>query len=268
VGRLPAAGVAGAPTVGGQQAPAGQLPDHGQFTDVLASVVEENGVAYQRLASDPSGLYAYIARLEATDLAAVESASPADRLAFWINAYNACMLKRVIGNYPIKRAGGLLRIKNTAAGRPANSVWQISDVFTGDHCPVAGDVRSQDEIEHEIIRPMGDPRIHFAINCAAVSCPPLIPQAFEGSSLDSQLDDRVLAFLGDPAQFRVATVDGRRTVRVNTLLDWFKEDFGGLQGIRAFLAGYTSGADLEALEDPNAGIEFVDYDWTLNDTSR
>ena len=261
-------GLAGAPAVSAQRASNGQLPDHGDFTGVLASVVEESGVAYRRLAADPSKLDAYIARLEATDLAAVRSASPADQLAFWINAYNACMLKRVIENYPISRAGGLLRIRNAAAGRPANSVWQISDVFTGDHCPVAGAVRSQDEIEHEIIRPMGDARIHFAINCAAVSCPPLIPMAYEGSSLDAQLDDRVLAFVNDPAQFRVVTDDARRTVRLNTVLDWFKEDFGGIEGIRSFLARYTSGAAREALDDPDTGLEFVDYDWTLNDTSR
>ena len=263
-----ASGFAAAPGASAQQAPPGRLPDHGRFTEVLASVVEDDGVAYRSLADDPSKLNAYIARLEATDPAAVRNAAPADRLAFWINAYNACMLKRVIENYPIKRAGGLLRIKNAAAGRPANSVWQIPDVFTGDHCPVAGAVRSQDEIEHEIIRPMGDPRIHFAINCAAVSCPPLIRRAYDGGSLDSQLDDRVLAFLRDPAQFRVATVDGRRTVRVNTVLDWFKEDFGGVEGIRSFLARYTSGAEREALEDPDTELEFADYDWTLNDTSR
>lgn len=262
-----ASGFAAAPVASTRQAPAGQLPDHGLFTEVLAAVVEDDGVAYRHLADDPSKLNVYIARLEATDPAAVQSAAPADRLAFWINAYNACMLKRVIEDYPIRRAGGLLRIRNAAAGRPANSVWQIPDVFTGDHCPVAGAVRSQDEIEHEIIRPMGDARIHFAINCAAVSCPPLIPQAYDGSSLDSQLDDQVLAFTGDPAQFRVATVDGRRTVRVNTLLDWFKEDFGGVEGIRSFLARYTSGAEREALEDPGTELEFVDYDWTLNDSS-
>ncbi len=261
-------GFPGASAASAQQASGGQLPDHGDFSEVLASVVGESGVAYRRLAADPSRLNAYIARLEGTDLAAVQSASSADQLAFWINAYNACMLKRVIDNYPIRRAGGLLRIRNTAAGRPANSVWQISDVFTGDHCPVARAQRSQDEIEHEIIRPMGDPRIHFAINCAAVSCPPLIPRAYEAASLDGQLDERVLAFVNDPVHFHIVADDGRRTVRVNTVLDWFKEDFGGVEGIRAFLARYASGAAREALDDPDTGLEFVDYDWTLNDTSR
>ena len=245
-----------------------QLPDHGALTEVLAAVVKDSEVDYERLAGDASALHGYIETLDATAPAALEDASREDRLAFWINAYNACMLKRVIEHYPIRPAGGLQRLKNAAAGRPANSVWQISDVFSGAHCPVAGAVRSQDEIEHEIIRPIGDPRIHFAINCAARSCPPLITRAYEASTLDDQLDARVRAFMKDPAHFEVMTTNGGRTVRVNTVLDWFKEDFGGVDGIRAFLAGYAEGAARDALVDPAAELEFFDYDWTLNDIPR
>jgi len=245
-----------------------QLPDHAEFTDVLAAVVVEPRVDYAKLAADDAGLRSYLARLAATDPAAVAGAPEDDRLAFWINAYNACMLKRVVDNYPITKAGGLQRIRNAAAGRPENSVWQIRDVFTGGHCAVAGKERSQDEIEHEIIRPMGDPRIHVAVNCAAVSCPPLIPRAYLGETLDGQLDDRVRSFMGDPAHFEVSTEDGGRTVRVNKVLDWFKEDFGGHEGIPDFLARYADGPYKEALEDPGTKIEFFDYDWTLNDVER
>ena len=264
-----ASGFAGTGHAAAQTTAGGALPDHRAFTAVLAPIVGVPPlVDYARLAADRSALDAYIAALDATDPTDLSAASPDAQLAFWINAYNACMLKRVADHYPIRRAGGLRRITNAVAGRPANSVWQIADVFTGDHCPVAGSVRSQDEIEHEIIRPMGDPRIHFAINCAALSCPPLIPEAYDASTLDAQLDARVHAFVNDPRQFTVAAEGGRRTVRVNIVLDWFKEDFGGLAGIRPFLARYTPGSDAEALEDPNTGLEFIDYDWTLNDTSR
>ena len=263
-----ASAAAGSGPAVAQQTPAAGLPDHAAFTAVLATVVGETDVDYRRLASDPSGLRAYIAALEAADPAAVAGAAPQDRLAFWINAYNACMLKRVIDNYPIKPATGVLRLRNAAARRPANSVWQIPDTFTGAHCPVAGALRSQDEIEHEIIRPLGDPRIHFAINCAARSCPPLIREAYAGPSLDAQLDDRVRAFVGDPLHFRITSDDGRRTVQVNTVLDWFKEDFGGHEGVRLFLARYATSSDAEALRDADVGLEFIDYDWTLNDASR
>ncbi|MCY4399994.1 MAG: VTT domain-containing protein [Gemmatimonadetes bacterium] len=248
--------------------PALQLPGHAVFTEVLADVVELPGVHYERLAADPSGLYRYIDMLDTASPAALAEASAAERLAFWINAYNACMLKRVIEHYPIRKAGGLQRLKNAAAGRPDNSVWQISDVFTGDHCPVAGKVRSLDEIEHEIIRPMGDPRIHFAINCAARSCPPLIDRAYEGHSLEDQLDARVRAFVQDPAHFRVVMGQSPETVQVNRVLEWFQEDFGGVEGIRSFLAGFAEGDAGEALLSSAAELEFLDYDWTLNDASR
>ena len=243
-----------------------QLPDHSALTQVLATVVEGPVVNYSRLAADPAGLERYIAALASTERSALEAANRDDRLAFWINAYNACMLKRVIEHYPIRKAGGLLRLKNAAAGRPENSVWQIDDVFTGAHCPVAGADRSQDEIEHDIIRPMGDPRIHLAINCAALSCPPLVPQAYRGATLDRQLDERVMAFVRDPAHFEVSLTDGTPTVTTNRVLDWFNEDFGGHEGVLAFFAEYLDGADRDAVADPRAGLAFFDYDWTLNDT--
>ena len=249
-------------------ASAQQLPDHGEFTEVVAAVVVESRVDYAKLAGDDAGLRSYLARLAATDIAAVTNASHEDRLAFWINAYNACMLKRVIEHYPIKKAGGFHGIKNRAAGRPENSVWQIKDVFTGDHCAVAGKERSQDEIEHEIIRPMGDPRIHLAVNCAAISCPPLIARAYLGETLDELLQDRVRSFMSDPTHFDVTTEGDKRIVRVNKVLDWFKEDFGDKDGIRAFFAEYADGLYREALQDPDTELKFYDYDWTLNDILR
>ena len=247
------------------------LPGHDALTRVLSAVVEADGsVDYLRLAESyerPTGLAAYLHQLAAVKAAALEAAPTRERLAFWINAYNACMLKRVIEHYPIAPAGGFQGLRNRAAGRPENSVWQIEDVFTGAHCPVAGALRSQDEIEHEIVRPMGDPRIHFAVNCAARSCPPLVPQAYEGESIDRQLDQRVADFMADSTHFSVDRAHGRPVVRVNKVLEWYKEDFGGEEGVLSFLAAYARGALREALEQPNAKLEFFEYDWTLNDSS-
>ena len=249
-------------------ATAQELPDHAAFTAVLAEVVVEPRIDYAKLAGNDAGLRNYLAQLAATDPGAVTNASHDDRLAFWINAYNACMLKRVIDNYPIRKAGGLQRLRNAAAGRPGNSVWQIRDVFTGDHCDVAGRERSQDEIEHEIIRPMGDPRIHFAVNCAAVSCPPLMARAYLGETLQEQLEERVRSFVSDSIHFAVTSEGDKRTVHVNKVLDWFKEDFGDHAGIRDFLAGYADRQEREALTDSGTKLVFFDYDWTLNDTPR
>ena len=237
------------------------LVDHGPFTALLEDVVTPGGVDYAGLKARHEALGAYLSQLGAVSEADLEGASETDRLAFWINAYNACMLDRVVRHYPIERARGLARLKNAVAGRPANSVWQITDVFTEPHCLIAGSNRSQDQIEHEIIRPMGEPRIHFAINCAARSCPPLIPEAYDGARLDEQLDARVRAFMADPAHFRL---EGN-TLQVNKVLDWFGSDFGGAEGLKAFFSRYAEGSDRDALGQADTGVTYFEYDWTLND---
>lgn len=265
IGFLTAATLCAAPVAVGAQA--GELPDHGAFTVLLAEVVEMPGVDYAALQERRDALDAYIATLGTTSLATLEAASSDARLAFWINAYNACMLALVVEHYPIQKRGGLFsRITNAVAGRPDNSVWQIEDVFGRDHCTVAGRARSQDEIEHEIIRPMGEPRIHFVINCAARSCPPLWPEAYTTRDLDRQLDRAVDALLADEAHFRVE--DGGEVVRVTKVLDWFIEDFGGPEGLRRFLADELPPPEAAVVTDPETSIEFFEYDWTLNDVAR
>jgi uncharacterized membrane protein YdjX (TVP38/TMEM64 family) len=256
--------VGGAP-IGPTAARAQTLPTHHAFGHVLAEVVHQPSVDYAALKKRRSGLDEYLGTLALVSPQAVASASSEERLAFWINAYNACMLRLVIDHYPIEKAGGLFaRIKNSVAGRPANSVWQIPDVFTRPHCMVAGDERSQDEIEHEIIRPMGEPRIHFAINCAARSCPPLWPEAYTAERLGEQLDRAVTRFIESAEHFRL---EGQ-TLQLNRVLDWFIDDFGGREGLRAFLASYLPGAEAESVRDSETDIEFFEYDWTLNDVSR
>lgn len=238
------------------------LPDHDALTAVLDGVVIPPQVDYRALVARKGALDAYLERLAATDPAALEEAGADARLAFWINAYNACMLDLVTDHYPIERGGGILnRLRNRAAGRPANSVWQIPDVFTRHHCVVAGEPRSQDEIEHEIIRPMGDPRIHFAVNCAARSCPTLAPRAYGADDLDARLDDAVRRFVDDERHFRFE--DG--TLRLNRVLDWYGDDFGGVEGLRAFFAPYLEGETRARVIDPATPVEFLEYDWTLND---
>ena len=151
--------------------------------------------------------------------------------------------------------------------RPANSVWQIADVFKREHCTIAGQVRSQDQIEHEIIRPMGDPRIHFAVNCAAMSCPPLQSWAFTADALDEQLDEIVRAFMSNPVHFELETGD-RSVLRLNKVLDWYGDDFGGTEGLLEFFTPYYEGHDGDIGIGPDTKVEFFEYDWTLNDVPR
>ena len=246
-------------------APAQEIPDHANLTRILADIVRGTRVDYAALQHRRAELATYLGQLADTDPAALKSASGEVRLAFWINAYNACMLDRVSTHYPIRRNAGFVgSIRNALADRPDNSVWQIRDVFTGPFCPVAGSTRSLDEIEHEIIRPMGEPRIHFAVNCAALSCPPLRAEAYDPERLEAQLDQAVHGFVADDDHFRIDR-SGAGSLTLNRVLDWFGDDFGGRDGLIAFFSAYVSREDAELLARPGVEVRFFEYDWTLND---
>jgi hypothetical protein len=256
-------GDASAPTAEG-------LPSHETFTRILDEVVHMPRVDYARLQEERQLLDAYLAELAAVSPATLEASSTEDRLAFWLNAYNACMLKLVVDHYPIQPGGvGLFGfLRNRVAGYPDNSVWQIRDVFSRDHCRVAGANRSQDEIEHEIIRPrFQEPRIHFAVNCAAVSCPVLWPEAYVPRRLEEQLDRAVEYLMADPEHFRLEA-GPPPVLRLNKVMDWYSEDFGGPEGLKAFFADHLEGEEFELVQAPETRVEFFEYDWTLNDVPR
>jgi len=256
----------GAAPWAGAHAPAQELPDHAPFSRILESVVDPPLVDYAGLQEGRDALDGYLETLAATPLAAVEGAPREAQLAFWINAYNACMLRLVVDHYPIETGGGFFdRIRNAVADRPDNSVWQIEDVFSRDHCQVAGAPRSQDEIEHEIIRPLGEPRIHFAVNCAARSCPPLRTEAYTAAELDAQLDAQVRDFVANPEHVQVEDASPP-VLRLNKVLDWYGEDFGGAEGLKAFFEPYLDGERGALVAEPEARVRFFEYDWTLNDT--
>ncbi len=246
------------------------LPDPEGFDHVLEQIVHPPFVDYSALVDARGSLNRYIESLGATDPGTLSSASTGEQLAFWINAYNACMLKIVADHYPIEPGGtGFLgRIRNRLAGYPADSVWQIRDVFTREHCEVAGEARSQDEIEHTVIRPrFSEPRIHFAVNCAARSCPVLRPEAYRADRLDAQLDAAVRSFIDTESQF---SLEGGEppTLRLNMVLDWYRDDFGGIPGLRDFLSAYLEGERQRLVLSGDTQVIFLDYDWTLNDITR
>ena len=243
-----------------------EIPDHADFTRILADVIREPRVDYAALQNRNADLGAYLGQLAATDPAALGSTSREVQLAFWINAYNACMLDRVATHYPIRKNAGLVgSIRNAFADRPDNSVWQIRDVFTGAFCDVAGATRSLDEIEHEIIRPTwGEPRIHFAVNCAALSCPPLAAEAYVPERLEDQLDRAVMGLVASPEHFLIDR-SGDGSLTLNRVLDWYGDDFGGKDGLLDFFARYVPEEDAEFLRRPGLEVHFFEYDWTLND---
>lgn len=230
------------------------LPDHTVLDRVLHGHVREGLVDYRGLSQHRTDLDLYLEQLGRTSPSDLELAPREVRLAFWINAYNACALRLVLDHYPLRKRGG----------GHANSVRQIPDAWTGQFCRVAQRARSLDGIVHGIIRPLGEPRAHFAVACPSRSCPPLAAEAYRGDRLDAQLDGAVARFLTDSSRY--ALTDGAPpTLLVNKLLDWYKEDFGGTSGVVAFLRRFVPPAQARILEPGRVRVEYFDYDWTLND---
>lgn len=176
----------------------------------------------------------------------------AARLAFWINAYNVLAIDVVVKGRPaesIRDLGSLLR---PVWKRPAGSV--------------AGRSATLDEIEHEILRPLGEPRIHAAIVCASVSCPSLRREAYRGEHLEAQLEDAVRRFLADPRKGSRLEADG---LRLSPIFDWFARDFAARGGVRAYLEPRLPEASARALRERGTelALRYFDYDWRLNDTA-
>jgi len=249
--------------LGGLVAPG--LPDHSIFSAVLRRHVHGSRVDYAALQNDAPQLRSYLDQLAAAAPKAVAEADRQTQLAFWINGYNACMLKQVIEHYPIERTG-LSLLGGSTARRPG-SVRDISGVFKRKHCRVAGVLRSQDDIEHGIIRPMGDARIHFVVNCAARSCPALGTEAYLPERMDQQLDAAVRRFVADETQLRIVMGD-RPVLQVNKILDWYSNDFGGPAGVKQFFGRYLPPDAAAYLQRDDVRLRFFDYDWTLNDVDR
>lgn len=249
------------------QAPAQTIPDHSGFTAILADYVDGALVNYAGLREDHVRLALYLERLGRTSPTTLDLADRDTRLAFWINAYNACALKLVIDYYPIERRGGVAGVVNRVAGLPANSIRQIPDTWDRAFCRVAQTERSLDGIEHGIIRPLGDPRIHFAVNCASRSCPDLAPHAYTADSLQAQLDAAVRRFMADADRHYRLERNGDAVLHLNKVLDWYKDDFNGTEGVLDLLARYVPEADATLLRSGRVRVEYFEYDWTLNDTA-
>src|SRR5260370_1227800 len=192
-------------------------------------------------------------RLAAVDAAAL---APPDRLAYWINVYNVNVVATVVDHYPV------------ASIRDISTDWVTRlNVFKKDTVPIKDGMTSLDEIENARIRQgFKDPRIHFAINCAAVSCPPIRTEAFVGARLSEQLDDQARRFLNDPRRGGQIETQPTAVIHVTKVRDWFADDFkkwGG--GQVAFIRKYLP-PDKQKLIDAAKGsvrLDFYPYDWTL-----
>jgi hypothetical protein len=240
---------------------AAQGLDHSALDAVLRRNVAADGVRYAALAADRGGLDQYLARVGAVTDSAYRSWPRSEQLAYLINSYNAIVLRQVLDAYPIKRS-----LAPAALVRPANSVWQIAGFFGGTRHNVAGQRLTLDDIEHKLLRAtLKEPRIHAALVCAAVSCPPLRAEAYRADRIEAQLDDQMRRFLADPKRNRVDRARGE--VRLSEIFKWFAEDFGGADGIIPFVARYMDAPTRAWLNAGRVRVTYFDYDWNLNDAS-
>ncbi|HUP61723.1 MAG TPA: DUF547 domain-containing protein [Thermoanaerobaculia bacterium] len=227
-----------------------------EWTRILSTYTNPtHGVDYKSLkARDAKTVQAIRQQLARVNAAKLDRKS---QLAHWINVYNVNTVATILEHYPV------------------DSIRDIStdpiirlNVFKKPRVPVGGDKLSLDQIENEKIREgFKDPRIHFAINCAAKSCPPLRTDAYAGAKIDAQLDEQARAFL---ARTRFERDGDELTIHVTKIMDWFSDDFekwGG--GKAAFIRRYVS-ADKQRMIDQAKKIEleYDDYDWDLNDWKR
>jgi len=224
---------------------ASQAIDHSIFTELLMKYVKDGVVDYQGFKNCETRLDSYLSVLEKTDTTVL---SRNERFAFYINAYNAWTIKLILGKYP-----GVKSIKDL--GSIFGSPWKKKI------CRIDGDVLTLDYMEHEILRPVfKDPRVHFAINCAARSCPPLQSEPYLGNRLDIQLQESTEGFINNSTHNYLKG----NTLYVSKIFEWFGDDFNG--EIVEFFLKHARGELKEELQTSkgNITVKYLDYDWSLN----
>lgn len=204
----------------------------GALQSIYDQYVTPAGVDYPGLKAEKAALDQYVKELSG-GRPALSDRSP-EAKAYWMNAYNAFTLKLIVDNYPIES------ITDLHGGNPWDVAWIELD----------GDKFSLNQIEKEIlIKGFGDARVHFAINCAAKSCPPLSSTAFTGANVESELERLTSEFLSN-TQFNTIKAGGSK---ISKIFEWYASDFGD---VGYFIKKYTG-------TDPGS-LTYHEYDWGLN----
>ena len=211
--------------------------DYSLWTEILQKYVSDNGaVNYKYLKNNKSAFESYLKLLSTS--APKEDCSIDVKKAYWINVYNAFTIQLIIKNYPLESIKDLKR------------PWDQSFI------EIDGEKITLNTIEHEILRPMGDPRIHFAIVCASQSCPKLLKHAYEPNTLEDQLKNATTVFINDPLKNNI----NRSSVKISKIFKWFKTDFPKREAFIAFLNSYSN---IKILAQ--ADVDYLNYNWGLNE---
>jgi len=230
------------------------------YGTVLRTYVNADGlVDYSALQANPQALKDFIAQLGAVSPDTYAAWSENEKIAFLINAYNAITLESIINQTPLK-----------------GSIKDIFGVWNFNKHTVMGRSLTLDNIEHDILRKdFQEPRIHAALVCAAISCPPLRREPYTGENLDKQLDEQVRKWLASSRGLQIDRTQNR--VAISSIFDWFGEDWQAQYGIKGkftgstkersalnFISNYVNPEDKKYLEQGNYKLEYLNYDWSLN----
>ncbi len=247
-----------------------KTPSYDDYATVLTKFVNDDGlVDYAGLKADRESLDAFVKSIASLDRTLYESWTDNDKLAFWLNAYNALVLRTIVDNYPIQPQQG-------RSTYPANSIQQIPGIWDQKTYTVMGREQTLDKIENDVIRKeFHEPRIHMALVCGALSCPRLRREPYRGATLDAQLNDQARMFLSDLRNFFVDREHGE--VWASSIFKWFVEDFApGVfehadrptaqkKALLAFVPEYVPTEDADYLRTGTYVLQYFDYDWTLNE---
>ncbi|NHF60713.1 DUF547 domain-containing protein [Flavobacteriaceae bacterium TP-CH-4] len=211
--------------------------DHSSWNELLQKHVDTEGnVDYQGFVTDKEALANYLERLAKNPIA--NNADKNERLAYYINLYNAGTVQLILDNYPLK------------------SIKDIFRPWGKDIIPIGNDSYSLGDIEHKILRKMDEPRIHFAINCASYSCPKLLNKAYTADKMDAQLEQAAIDFINDPKRNTIEA----DTVVLSEIFNWFKRDFTKNGSLLEYIDHYAN-----TTIDKNAKLSYRNYDWSLNE---
>lgn len=205
-------------------------------------------IDYQGFVKDKSDLETYLRTLS-NNAPDPDQWSEKEQLAYWINAYNAFTVKLIVDNYPLKSIEEL---------HPTIHIPSVSTVWHKKFFNIGGVETSLDEIEHGILRKeFEEPRIHFAINCASFSCPPLRAEAYTAEKMEQQLEEMAYLFINDPERNNIK----KDQIEISKIFQWFSEDFTRNGTLIEYLNRYA-----ETPIHKDADIKYLPYDWALNDS--
>lgn len=239
---------------------ASQAPSHAPFDALLQAVVNRQGrVNYPLLKTRLPELNTYLQSLAALTSEGVQKLNQDEKLALYLNAYNARVLQELATAWPVK------------------SIMDIPGVFKTRTFVLAGRSLTLDQLENEIIRPQfREPRVHFALNCGAVSCPPLQNRAFTGATVRNQLEQARDQFMRTPEAFQVEVAS--KTVTASKIFEWFGGDFVAISrttqprppftleqtAVLNYLHLYTTLSDMRTVLEGTPRLVFREYNWGVN----